>query len=810
MRLGSKPLENMIVSHIKASLRNLYKNRVFSTINLLGLSVGMGCFILIIAYVFNEKSYDRYHDNADRIYRIVENMRTDNQDFLQATTSPPMGPTFLREFPEVQNYVRFSNWLLDSYIVRINEKIFKETECYHADSSIFDVFSYRLIKGNPKKALVDPYSMVIDEKTAIKYFGSSDPIGQIVELNKESYKVTGVMEEVPQNSHFRFNVLLSMTSFIKNKEWENNAWGFNAFYTYILLTDNDEAPENLRYKIPAYIEKYISKFSNQYKTYYTDLPIQPLLSIYTETPLTWENGKRGSKSNITILTGIAVLVLLIACFNYINLATALVGRRLKEVGLRKTLGALRGQLVAQYLAESSLLSLFALGLGILFAVSARPTINSIMDQSIALNFYGDDIPFWLSMTGGAIAIGIISGIYPALILSRLQPIQLYNNQTHSMSGNKLLRKGLVSLQFFISISLIGCAFAFLRQLNFIRSTDLGFKKDLTLVVDFAGAKPSTSYQAITDALRNLNGVTSVAGSSTVPGDAIDNSFCLVEKNPGTMSETSINVMNVDREFLPGYNIQTIYGKTFSDFASDSSNRFIINEAAASHFGWNPPESAIGKGVDLQGKKGSIIGVVGDFYYKSLHAKVEPLIIYGTEQGLQKLSIKISPTSNVTSLIDALDTKWKKLTDLPFSYGFLDQSVDLAYKGEIQLGRFVSLFSGLAIFVACLGLVGLVSFSIERRAKEFSIRKLLGLSDLGVGVLISREFLTLVFISFIFAMPVTYYVINLWLTNFILRAAIGISPFMTAFVSVFVLSSCVVLFFTIRASRINPADNLRKE
>ncbi len=594
--------KNMLRNHIKSAIRTLSKNKAFAGINLFGLSIGMACFILIIAYVSRENSYDKYHKNANRIYRIVENMRTDNQDFYQATTSPPMGPTFAREFPEVENYVRFSNWLFDTYIVRVDEKVFNEPDCYHADSTVFNIFSFKLLKGNPRKVLSEPYSMVLDRQTAIKYFGSKDPIGQTVELNNENYKVTGVMEEVPENSHFRFNMLVSMTSFIKNKEWENNAWGYNAFYTYLLLTDNKTAPANLRMKIPAYIDKYISKFSNQYKTYYSDLPIQSLISIYTETPLTWENGKRGSKTNIVILIGIAVLIILIACLNYVNLATAMVGRRLKEVGLRKTLGALRSQLFVQYLAESAIFSVLALFLAALFAILARPIINSLLGQSISLSYDGGSIGFWSPFFAGALLIGLLSGIYPALSLSGLKPIQLYKSQTHSISGNKWLRRGFVSVQFFISMSLIACSLVVLNQLDFVRSADLGFKKDRTVIVEFPENKSSSGYAVFKNIFQETSGVTSVTGSSSVPGDPIDNAYCLFEKNVGSFSETSINVLTADRDFLSAYGIETIAGKSFETFHSDSGNHFMINKAAASHFGWDPAEQAVGRTVDLQGQE----------------------------------------------------------------------------------------------------------------------------------------------------------------------------------------------------------------
>src|SRR5258706_4700378 len=408
----------MLKNYFKAAYRNLLNNKGFALINILGLAIGIASFIIISLFVYHDLSYDRYHEKAGRIYRIVENLRTDTEVLFQSTSSPPMGPAFAREFPEVEGYVRFNQ---NGHLVHKDDKIIFEEDCYLVDSTVFDVFSWHLIKGNPKKALTAPNSIVLTEGTAKKYFGDSDPIGQMLEMDHESYVVTGILQEIPENSHFRFDILISFSTFSsKHKDAESNAWYWNSFHTYLLLAEG-KGPQHLKTKMPAFIEKYIGKQSREYKMFYSDLPLQSLTSIYLEIPRSWENGKRGSGSNLFILSIVAVFILLIACFNYINLATARASRRIKEVGLRKVLGAERSALVKQFLGESILVCFIAMLLAVGTTILLLPKFNRLVETSLTLDI-GHRGMIWLTLIAGSILLGILSGAYPAFVVSGFHPL----------------------------------------------------------------------------------------------------------------------------------------------------------------------------------------------------------------------------------------------------------------------------------------------------------------------------------------------------------------------------------------------------
>jgi putative ABC transport system permease protein len=798
----------MLRNYIKAAYRNLLNNKGFTFINILGLAIGIASFIIISLFVYHELSYDRYHEKGDRIFRIVENLNTDNEALFQSTSSPPMGPAFAREFPEVTGFVRF---LQSRYLVRKDGKTFLERECYLADSSVFDVFSFPLLKGNSKTALTAPHSIVLTESTAKKYFRDTDPVGQMLEMDNENYTVTGVMGNVPENSHFTFDMLISFTTFSsKNKEAGENAWFWNSFHTYLILAEGSNIKE-LRAKVPAFIEKYIGKQAREYKMFYSDLPLQPLTGIYLEAPRSWENGKRGSESNLFILSIIAVFILLIACFNYINLATARASRRLKEVGLRKVLGADRAALVWQFLGESIIVCFIATLVGALITLLLLPRFNMLTETSLSLTTGHQGI-IWIGLLILSVVLGILSGAYPAFVASGFHPLQIFKKTPGALFSNQWLRKMLVSSQFIISITLIAGTVLVFQQLTLLRTIHLGFDKEKTLILDFSGdGKINDHYESVKSELKNIPDVTAVSTSYTVPGESTTNLGSDVEIKEGVMSQTNINTFVLDYDFIPNYDIKVAAGRTFSrDFPADDTTAFMINEAAAKNFGWKTLETALGRKVDQQGKKGTIVGVVRDFHYRSLHLKIEPLLLHINKNWFQKFSVKIR-SGNIPATVAAIGSKWKTLApDFPFHYSFLDQDYDRLYKSEDQLGKIVSIFSALAIFIASLGLIGLTSYAVERRFKEIAIRKVLGASAGGVVVLISREFMRLILVSFIIAIPITYYMINLWLDNFTDRISINPVIFVAAGLSVLLVSWLVISYLSMRAALANPVESLRTE
>lgn len=795
----------MLKNYLITAIRNLRKHKGFSAINILGLSIGLASFMLISLYVYHELTMDSYHKNANRIFRIVENLRTENELLFQSVSSPPMGPLMAHDFPEVERFVRFTQ---NDVLVRKDNAVFYEEECYLADSSVFDIFSFTVLKGDAKSALKEPNTTVLTESVAKKYFGDKDPLGQSLEMNGEQFKVTGVMANVPENSHFRFDILMSFSSWSsRNKENELRAWFWNGFHTYLLLKDESQI-EKVRAKMKDFITRNVEKGGMHYE----DLPLQPLKSIYLETPRSWENGKRGSLANIYILSIIALFILLIACFNYVNLATARASRRLKEVGLRKVLGAQRRMLILQFLSESILVSLMATLIGFGLAWIVLPAFNSLVETTLSFGIFPHAYDVWSGLAALAILLGLLSGVYPAFMISGFEPLQIFRPSLRGMFSHQSFRKILVSSQFIISITLVAGTLLVFDQLSLVRNRDLGFQKNATLIIPFNGGNKDVQehLEPIRNELLKVLGVTSVTASHTVPGQTVTNWYAEIEMQDGKLSPSNINTNLIDHDFIPAYGIEMLTGRNFSrESKADDTTAYIINEAAMKDFGWKPEES-LGKKVHQGGKNGFIIGVMKDFHYQSLHHKVEPLMVNIRPNNYNVLSLKIN-TAKIPTIVQQVAKQWKVLApDVPFSYSFLDQDFNKLYKADEQLAKVASVFSGLAIFVGCLGLLGLTSFSVERRTKEIGIRKVLGASAGNVIFLISKEFVVLILASFVVAIPITYYLITKWLENFTDRISIGPMSFILAGLSVLIIAWFTISYLSLKAAATNPSQTLRTE
>jgi putative ABC transport system permease protein len=791
----------MFKNYFITSTRSLMRSKGFSTINIVGLAVGFATFSLISFYVYNELTFDRYHQKADRIFRIVENLRTENEELFQSVSSPPMGPRFLKDFPEVENYVRFQQW---SLLAQRNDISSYERDSYIADSTVFDIFSFNLLKGDKKTALREPFSIVLTESMAKKYFGNEDPVGQAIKMDYDNYKVTGVMEDVPENSHFRFSNLISFSTWSRNnKRAEDNAWFWNGFHTYLLMRDASSA-DKVRAKMKDFLKRNIEKGG----MYYDDLPLQPLASIYMAPERSWENGTRGSMNNVYILSIIAVFILLIACFNYINLATARASRRLKEVGLRKSLGALRGMLIAQFLGESLIVTFIASLIAAFLAWIALPGFRTLVESPLSFSILPNP---WM-VAGAALAlivfVGLLAGAYPAYIISKFQPLQIFRPSAKGIFGHHNLRKVLVGTQFVISITLVAGTLLVYDQLDVVRNQDLGFDKEGMLVIPTNGDTAIVKYlDAVKNELKQVTGVSNVTGSQSIPGQSSNNSYTEIEMIDGKMSPTNINFNFVDHDFLATYDIKLLAGRDFRrDVKADDTTAYLINETAVKDFGWTP-EQAIGKRIN---KSGKIIGVVKDFHYRSLHTKVEPLLMALTTW-VGRLSIRIEGKGDIHATVERVQKKWNELIPyLPFDYSFLDVEFDRQYKADQQLGKVAGVFTGLAMFIGCLGLLGLTSFVVERRTKEIGIRKVLGASVPSVILLITREFIWLIVIALALATPLTWYLISQWEQNFTLQAVINPLRFVMAGISVFLVAWLTISFLSLRAAIANPTKALRTE
>jgi putative ABC transport system permease protein len=791
----------MFKNYFITSMRSLLRSKGFSTINIVGLAVGFATFSLISFYVYSELTFDRYHQKADRIFRIVENLRTENEELFQSVSSPPMGPRFLKDFPEVENYVRFQQW---SLLAQRNDISSYERDSYIADSTVFDIFSFNLLKGDKKTALREPFSIVLTESMAKKYFGNEDPVGQAIKMDYDNYKVTGVMEDVPENSHFRFSNLISFSTWSRNnKRAEDQGWFWNGFHTYVLMRDATSA-DKVRAKMKDFLKRNIEKGG----MYYDDLPLQPLASIYMAPERSWENGSRGSMNNVYILSIIAVFILLIACFNYINLATARASRRLKEVGLRKSLGALRGMLIAQFLGESLIVTFIASLIAAFLAWMALPGFRTLVESPLSFSILPNP---WM-VAGAAVAlivfVGLLAGAYPAYIISKFQPLQIFRPSAKGIFGHHNLRKVLVGTQFVISITLVAGTLLVYDQLDVVRNQDLGFDKEGMLVIPTNGDTAIVKYlDAVKNELKQVTGVSNVTGSQSIPGQSSNNSYTEIEMIDGKMSPTNINFNFVDHDFLATYDIKLLAGRDFRrDVKADDTTAYLINETAVKDFGWTP-EQAIGKRIN---KSGKIIGVVKDFHYRSLHTKVEPLLMALTTW-VGRLSIRIEGKDDIHATVERVQKKWNELIPyLPFDYSFLDVEFDRQYKADQQLGKVAGVFTGLAMFIGCLGLLGLTSFVVERRTKEIGIRKVLGASVSSVILLITREFIWLIVIALALATPLTWYLISQWEQNFTLQAVINPLRFVMAGISVFLVAWLTISFLSLRAATANPTKALKTE
>jgi len=574
-----------------------------------------------------------------------------------------------------------------------------------------------------------------------------------------------------------------------------------------LLKEGEGQIEKLREKMPAFITSNIEKGG----MYYEDLPLQPLTSIYLATPRSWENGKRGSQNNIYTLSIIALFILLIACFNYINLATARASRRLKEVGLRKVLGAQRRALMYQFLGESIIVSTLATFFGFLLAALVLPVFNTLVETPLVFNLFPGSMMIWAGFFVIAVGLGLLSGVYPSLVISGFHPLQIFRGAPQSIFGHNGLRKMLVSVQFIISIMLLAGTLIVFDQLDLLRSRDLGFTKEGMLLLRYNGdGSVRDRLEVIKTELLKVPGVLSAAGCSTVPGEPSNNLYATIEMEDGKLSPSNINTNFVDSDFLPAYGIEIIAGRNFvKDSRADDTTAFIINETAVKDFGWKP-EQALGKKVDQNGKRGQIIGVVKDYHYQSLHHQVAPLILQVNKYAYSTLSLKIK-TDDVQATLKSIGIKWKELTNnLPYRYSFLDEDYDRLYKADAQLGKVAGIFSGLAIAVGCLGLLGLTSFSVERRVKEIGIRKVLGATLGNIILIISKEFVGLILLSFVIAIPITWFLITRWLDNFTDKVTIGPVNFLVAGLSVLTIAWITISYLSFKAANSNPTKALRNE
>jgi putative ABC transport system permease protein len=792
----------MLRNYLRTALRNLWRHKTFSFLNILGLTIGMSACFLIFLYVRFELSYDNFHSKEDRIYRMVCNIKTPTELLKIPVCSAPMALNAKLEFPEVEKFVRFG---LQSNLFRKGDLKFQEDRTGYTDSTFFEVFDFPLIHGNPTTALREPLSVVMSETSAKKYFGTADPMGQHLLITGQGLigTVTGVMKDMPENTLLKADILVSQSTMMRGDSSIDREWGSFGMLSYLLLKPHTDA-KALEKKFPAFLEKRDGREMKEMQMFFS-LFLEPLHDVYLKS----ERGgsERGNMNNIYVFSLIGIFILLIACINFINLTTARSVERAKEVGIRKVIGAERGQLTRQFLGESIVLALIAFVLSLGVCALLIPPFNFLAGKTISTGLFYHPA-YMLSLLGIAIGVGILAGIYPAVVLSSFQPIKVLKGRFATGTRGLLLRQSLVVLQFTISIGIIVCTIIIDKQLNFMRNQDLGFNNQQMLVLE---TRSDPHKVALKNDIGRLPGVNSVSMSSSVPGTGNPGAYSQVQNQKGDMQIANLDLYFVDFDYMKQYQMKMVAGRMFSrDYGTDTTHSMILNESAVRLFGYHSPQDAIGRKFSQWGREGQIIGVVKDFHFRSLQNEIKPLSLRIEPDGCDMISVNVQ-TKNVQATIAAIESKWKTMIPYrPFSYTFADELFDNQYRSEDRFGKLFLNFAVLAILISCLGLLGLASYATIQRTKEIGIRKVLGAGVPRIVNLLSREFMLLVGIAFLIATPITYYFMHGWLKDFYYRISIQWWIFLLGGVLALAIALLTISFQAAKAAMANPVKALRSE
>ncbi|MFL5741291.1 MAG: ABC transporter permease [Flavisolibacter sp.] len=810
----------MFKNYFKIAFRNMWKNKIFSLINVIGLAVGLCCFLLIAIYVLDELSFDRFNAHAAQIYRINSDIRFGGSDLHLPVTSDMMGAVLKKDYPEVEQYTRIYNSNGNKLIKKGNQYI-NEFDVAHVDSTFFDVFSFPAVEGNPHTALNEPNTVVVTESAAKKYFGTTRVMGKTIETNDNNttlYKITAVIRDMPRNSHFHFDFLFSM----KNVDYRWGQFLSHNFHTYLLFRKGTDA-KAFEKKFAQYTDNYVIPQAKQYMKINTMAEFEkagnklqysliPLVKIHLYSDRAFELSPSGNIQYVYIFSAVALFILLIACINFMNLSTARSANRAKEVGIRKVLGTERRNLISQFLTESVLMVLLSLMIAVGLTYFTLPLFNDISKKSMGLDtlFSPMILPLLVALP---FMVGFLAGSYPAFFLSGFRPIEVLKGKLASGSRNGGLRSMLVIFQFATSIILIIGTIVVYGQLNYIQTRNLGFNKDQVLVINDSYALDK-NLNAFKHEVLQLPGVTSGTVSGFLPVSNSSRNDNTYSREAVMDAKNGLDMQNwtVDYDYLPTMGMQMVKGRNFSrDYGADSTS-VIINETAAKLLNYDDP---LGKKIyamsDQPGitKAYTIIGVVKNFNFESLHHAVGPLSFF-LGNSISLVSFKVKAT-NIPSLLSSIESKWKSMAPgMPFSYRFLNDSFNEMYQDEQRVGKIALVFSVLAILIACLGLFGLATFIAEQRTKEIGIRKVLGASVRGIVQLLSKDFVRLVFIAFVLAAPLAWWFMNKWLQDFAYRITINWWIFLLAGLLAFLIAILTISFQAIRAAIANPVKNLRTE
>jgi len=808
----------MITNYLKIAWRNIVKNKTFSAINIFGLSIGIAVFLLIANYLRFEYSYDNFHVNKDRIYRVPMEL-TEQGEKTQtfAFTYPAVAPGLKKDFPEVEEAVRMRR---QSGVVYANNKqIVEDESIYYVDPAFLKLFSFEFKEGQSESVFSEHHDAVITEATAKKYFGTSNVVGNTLRFRNENYFVKAVLKDIPGNSQFRFNILFNYKKYVDmvrpGGSDAEGSWTWSDFYTYILLKTGTNA-KALEEKLPAFTERYLGSNMKE-RGYKVSMALQPLKDIHLRSKYGYELAGNGNLNYLKYLGFAALFILFIAWINYINLSTARSLERSREVGVRKVVGANKFQLIRQFLVESSLINIIAILIAIFIFYLSLPYFSNLVQKNVAdIGTIG--IQFWIYLSGIFLVGMILSGFYPAFVLSSFQPIQTLK-QAGGFSGQRsknTLRKSLVILQFVAAIILVTGSIAFYRQLHFMSQRDLGVQIDQTLVLQQKVNQDSsklTSIQSFFDQVQSVSGVKTVSASTDVPGSEVGSSASFNLRNSD--ADKRCRLAGIDNNFIPSYGLTLLAGRNFNNDQPpvDTAQplNLILNETAIKMFGFIKPADAIGQALEGAGFRANIVGVIKDYHQESLQHSFDPIVFYPEQQiAMSHFSLKLQ-TSNISKVMSQVKAIWNaRFPESPFQYFFLDDYFDQQYRSDRLFSTVLWLFTIIAIIIASLGLFGLSLYMVTKRSKEISIRKVLGATILQITTLITSDYLKLILYAGIVAIPVAWYLLNNWLNDYAFHITIGWWFFLLPLMVMMLIAVITILYQSVKAALSNPVKNLRTE
>lgn len=789
----------MLKNLIKTAFRHILKHFGYSFLNIVGLTLGITSAIFLIIYVSDEVSYDRYHEKADRIYRVSSTIKEPDDAFTWIVAQLPFGPQVAHDYPEIEAVVRFIN--MPRALYKYADKEFNEGNFYYVDSTMFDIFSYKVLKGEVKSALLAPKKIILTERIANKYFGKTDPIGKTLTTGTDTYEVTAVIQDVPTNSHFRFDALAARNNLPKNI----GSWGNFGVFTYILLPEKTD--------VKAFEKKLEGMYDAYMKTIFEPLKItikynlEPLTRIHLYSTNAQEPEPTGSVTYVYIFAIVAIFLVLIAAMNYMNLATARSTRRAREVGLRKVVGSRRSPLVMQFLSESIVLTIVSLIISIILIIILLPKFNTLAAKSFTLAILHSPTVL-LSLLAVVIIVGICGGSYPAFFLSRFSPVTVLKGEITQGSAGSLFRKILVVIQFSVSVIMIICTLVVFGQLNFLKSMDQGFDQKNVVELQLNG-EMVRKYPVLKQVLREDQNIKYVTSTNTPVGAGSGKVIFKVETDQG-MSDRGINFAIVDQDFIETLGVSMVSGRDFEeDMPSDTIAGVVVNETFVKRMSWAEP---VGKKVTLGNFiNGRVIGVMKDYHQTGMYNNIESLLlVYRPKNNSNIVYIKLSGLDN-TKTLSFIENKWKEIfPDQPFVYQYLTERFNGQFVADEKRGKIFTIFTILAILIACLGLFGLASYMVEQRTKEIGIRKVFGANENTILGLISKDFLVLVVIGIVIAIPVAYLFMSKWLENYVYRSKIGGMVLILAAVLTIIITFATISYKAYQAAVMNPARALKTE